>query len=79
MGIAELEVSCYSGHTYAERPGSFVWQGTVYEVSEIEKTWQQPGKRCFQVSTRDNRRFNLCYNETQHRWSLVEVARSETC
>ena len=76
MGIAELEVSCYSGHTYAERPRSFVWQGVDYEVTEIEKIWQQPGERCFQVSTSDNRRFNLCYNETQHQWSLTEVARS---
>ncbi|MFC1956958.1 hypothetical protein ACFLVY_01500 [Chloroflexota bacterium] len=76
MGIAELEVSCYSGHTYAERPRSFVWQGIAYEVAEIEKTWQQPGERCFQVSTRDNRLFNLCYNETRRQWSLTEVARS---
>ena len=76
MGIAELTVSCYSGYTYAERPRSFVWQGIAYEVAEIEKTWQQPGERCFQVSTRDNRLFNLCYNETLQRWSLTEVARS---
>ncbi len=76
MGIAELTVSCYSGQTYAERPRSFVWQGLAYEVTEIEKSWQQPGERYFQVSTKDNRLFNLCYNETQHHWSLTEVARS---
>jgi len=76
MGLAELEVSCYSGHTYAERPRSFVWQGIAYEVVAIEKTWQQPGKRCFQVSTGDNKLFNLCYNETQHQWSLSEITRS---
>ena len=76
MGIAELMVSCYSGHTYAERPRSFVWQGIAYEVAEIEKSWQQPGERYFQVNTKDNRLFNLCYNETQHHWSLTEVARS---
>ena len=76
MGSGELEVSCYSGHTYAERPKSFKWQGTAYEVAEIEKAWQQPGKRCFQVSTGDNKLFNLCYNETQHQWSLTEIARS---
>lgn len=76
MSIAELGVRCYSGHTYAERPRSFVWQGIAYEVAEIEKTWQQPDERCFRVSTKDNRQFNLCYNETQHQWSLTEVARS---
>lgn len=76
MDIAEPTVSCYSGHTYAERPRSFVWRGIAYEVAEIEKSWQQPGERYFQVSTKENRLFNLCYNETQHHWSLTEVARS---
>ncbi len=76
MSLDKLEVNCYSGHTYAERPKSFAWQGVEYEVAEIEKAWQEPGKRCFQVSTRDNKLFNLCYNETQNQWSLVELARS---
>ncbi len=76
MNLDKLEVNCYSGHTYAERPKSFAWQGVEYEVAEIEKAWQEPGKRCFQVSTRDNKLFNLCYNETQNQWSLVELARS---
>lgn len=55
MGIVELEVevSCYSGHTYAERPGSFVWQGITYRVAEIMKDWQQPGERCFRVVTQE--------------------------
>jgi hypothetical protein len=76
MSLGELEVSCYSGHTYAECPRSFVWQGIAYEVAEVKKAWQQPGKRCFQVSTGDKKLFNLCYNETQQQWSLTEVARS---
>ena len=76
MSLDKLEVNCYSGHTYAERPKSFTWQGVEYEVAEIEKAWQEPGKRCFQVSTRDNKLFNLCYNETKNQWSLVELARS---
>ena len=76
MSLDKLEVNCYSGHTYAERPKSFTWQGVEYEVAEIEKAWQEPGKRCFQVSTRDNKLFNLCSNETKNQWSLVELARS---
>jgi hypothetical protein len=74
--LDEVEVSCYSGHTYAERPKSFTWQGTEYEVAGIEKTWQEPGRRYFRVITGDNKLFNLCYNETQQRWSLSEIARS---
>ena len=68
-----LKVKCYSGHTYAERPCSFIWQDIEYEIEEIEKSWQEPGERHFQVRTRDNKSFRLCYNETEGQWSLIEV------
>jgi hypothetical protein len=71
--LEELEVGCYSGHTYAERPQSFVWRGEPYEITKVEKAWQEPGRRCFQVSTGDNKLFQLCYNEVQRQWSLVEL------
>ena len=71
-----IKVNCYSGHTYAERPRSFEWQGIVYEVEEIERAWLEPGERYFLVRTRDNKLFRLCYNETQNQWSLVEQVRS---
>ena len=73
MDKENLEVNCYSGHTYAEEPRSFRWEGTEYEVAEIEKTWQEPGKKCFQVRTGDNKLFQLCYNEIQKDWSLVAL------
>lgn len=72
-----LEVKCYSGHTYAEEPRSFLWEGKEYEVEEIEKAWVEPGERYFQVRTRGNKLFKLCYNETEDQWSLIELARSE--
>jgi len=68
-----LKVNCYSGHTYAEEPRSFLWEGIEYEVEKIVKTWQEPGRRHFQVHTRDNKMFQLCYDETEKQWSLVEV------
>jgi len=42
-----IEVACYSGHTYAERPVSFIWREKEYKIKEIEKTWFEPGKRFF--------------------------------
>ncbi len=72
-----VKVDCYSGHTYAERPRSFLWQDMEYEVQEIEKSWQEPGERHFQVRTRDNKLFQLCYNEIEKRWSLIELAREQ--
>ena len=70
-----LKVNCYSGHTYAERPRSFEWQGEEYEVEQIEKAWQEPGERCFRVRTKDNKLFQLCYNERTKQWSLKELGR----
>jgi len=76
IGLNDLKVNCYSGHTYAERPRSFLWQGVEYEVKEIEKEWLEPGERHFQVRVEDNKLFRLCYNETQQRWSLIELVGS---
>jgi len=44
-----------------------------YEVEEIEKAWQEPGERHFQVRTRDNKLFRLYYNETEKQWSITEL------
>ena len=73
MDLNSLKVNCYSGHTYAERPDSFLWQGIEYEVKEIVKAWLEPGERHFQVRTEDNKLFQLCYNETERQWSLKEL------
>ncbi|MFC1862047.1 hypothetical protein ACFLT4_03615 [Chloroflexota bacterium] len=60
-----LIVECYSGHTYAEKPESLQWQGTEYEVKQIEKIRPEPGERHFQVLTGDTKIFRLCYNEVE--------------
>ena len=73
---SSLKVNCYSGHTYAERPKSFLWEGVNYEVEEIEKSWLEPGERHFRVRTTDNRLFHLYYNEAEGEWSGVEVGGS---
>ena len=71
--MKNLEVNCYSGHTYAERPNSFVWEGALHRVQEVEKEWQEPGKKHFRVRTNDNKRFELCYNESKDEWLLLEL------
>ena len=73
MELNKLKVNCYSGHTYAERPVSFLWEGIEHEVEEVERAWQEPGERYFQVRTRDNKLFQLCYNEVEDQWSLIEL------
>ncbi len=73
----KLKVDCYSSHTYAERPESFLWQGTEYEVVEIERAWQEPGEKHFQIRTENNKRFVLCYNEVEKEWSLIELVEGQ--
>jgi len=68
-----IQVNCYSGHTYAERPQSFLWQETEYKVEEIEKAWQEPGKKLFKVITAQGKSFELCYHETEDQWSATEL------
>jgi hypothetical protein len=72
--VNNLRVNCYSGHTYAERPLSFRWDDKEYQVEEIERAWVEPGKRCFQMRTGDNKTFKLCYNEITTEWSILGLA-----
>ncbi len=74
MPAETVEVSCYSGHTYPERPESFRWRGTEFRVAEIESAWRQPDGDCFRVRTGDNKCFRLCYNVAKERWFLTELA-----
>ena len=69
-------VSCYSGLTYAEWPESLLWQGIEHGVKQIEKEWQEPGARLFQVRTEDGRLFILSYNERGDEWSAFESVKS---
>jgi hypothetical protein len=75
VGLNNLKVNCYSGHTYAEEPRSFKWQGIKYEIKEIEKAWQGPEERHFRVITKENKKFQLCYNDVEKQWSLIELVK----
>ncbi len=66
-----VPVKCFSGHTYAERPDSFLWQGREHRVREVEKAWREPGARHFRVRTEDEGCFELRYQEAQDQWWLI--------
>jgi hypothetical protein len=46
---APIRVECYSGHTYAQEPRAFEWEGRRYDVERIVKRWRTPGGPCFRV------------------------------
>jgi hypothetical protein len=70
-----VKVVCYSGHTYAERPMSLIWEGIEHKVKEVEKEWQEPGARLFKVRIEDGRLFILSYNERGDEWSAFELVK----
>ena len=74
--MEDLEVYCYSGHNYATRPVSFRWQGREYAVADIEQYWLEPGQRCFRLRTRDSNIFQLCYNEADNTWAIVNLSQA---
>ena len=65
-----LEVECYSGYTFAERPTAFVWRGRRYQVERILKRWRSPQGAGFRVVTAGGAQFELIYSATQDEWSL---------
>jgi hypothetical protein len=68
-----VQVKCYSSYTYAQEPRSFTWQEKNNRVEGIERAWQEPGKRLFEVITEDGKSFELCYHETNGQWSATEL------
>ena len=68
-----VKVKCYSGQTYAERPDSFIWEGTEHKIERVEKEWLEPGEKHFTVRTEDERLFQLCYHEQEDKWSAIEI------
>jgi hypothetical protein len=46
---ASIHVECYSGHTYAQEPRAFEWEGLRYNVERVVKRWRTPAGPCFRV------------------------------
>lgn len=65
-----LEVDCYAGAGYPERPRAFTWHGERHEVKEVERRWRTPADYGFSVRTTDGEHFTLLYHEREDRWTL---------
>jgi len=77
--MTDLAVHCYSGHTYAQEPQSFAWQGQVYTVAEVKDMRRVLDVESsavtvqFMVETNEHRCFRLCYNESDDCWTIDET------
>jgi hypothetical protein len=71
--IEELvDVECYAGTRYPERPQRVTWHGARHEVLTVEREWQEPHRRCYLVVLKGDLKLRLCYHERSQRWSAVE-------
>ena len=73
----DLIVECYSGHTYAQEPRVFLWQGRRRVVQKVERVWRTPEGLHFRVITDDGDRCELAYNEQADTWTLIHAPRVE--
>jgi hypothetical protein len=63
-------VECYSGHTYADRPIAFLWNGRRHLIEKTIKRWRLPEGPGFRVVTVNGIKCDLVYRERQDEWSL---------
>jgi hypothetical protein len=66
--LEQVNVECYSGARYAERPVALVWRGEQLSVESVERAWQTPDGPAFTIHTSDGRRFDLTYNSSTDQW-----------
>jgi len=70
MPLEWIEVRCYSGHTYAQEPRSFVWRGREYAMESIERAWREPAGPRWRVRSVAGT-VTLGYDVAEDAWWLV--------
>ncbi len=63
-----VQVECYSGARYAERPVALTWHDERLSVESVERAWQTPDGLAFIVQITDGRRFELIYSSPNDQW-----------
>ncbi len=69
-----IQVECYSGSRYGERPLSFTLDGEPYIVKVVEKSWRTPSALHFRVRTEDGESFELAYHEKADSWNVEKLS-----
>lgn len=63
-------VECHSGHTYAQEPRAFAWQGQRQVVAQVLDRWRLPAGPAFRVRTVAGQIFDLHYDEAEDLWHI---------
>ena len=65
-----VEVECYSGYAYPERPRAIIWRNERYVVRSLLRTWRAPEGPHFELTLEDGSRQELTYDEEEDKWWL---------
>jgi len=68
-----VDVACYAGSRYPQRPLRVTWRGAEREVLAVERQWQEPRRRCYLVRLEGDRLLRLSYYERNDRWTATET------
>lgn len=63
-------VECHSGHTYAQEPRAFAWEGERQVVAQVLDRWRLPVGPAFRVRTTAGQHFELRYDEAEDQWHI---------
>jgi len=66
-------VQCYSGHSYAQEPRSFVLEGERLSVAAVCQSWREPAGPRFKVRAEDGGTYVLAYDEAADSWRVAPV------
>lgn len=73
MARCEVQVRCYAGAFYPERPQAVCLQGEWHVVEALLQRWRTPQGPGFRVRTQDMLVLDLLYNEITNTWDVVQV------
>jgi hypothetical protein len=68
MGDQVVEVACYSGSSYAERPQKLFWQGNEFQITRWLRSQQIPAGRSFDVILENGWTIQLKYLYNENHW-----------
>jgi len=71
----QIDVSCYSGHRYGERPISFKLLERTFAVKEIVDQWYGEDHLYFKIRADDQKTYLLKYDQAKDRWFLTGLIR----
>jgi len=67
----QIEVSCYSGYRYGERPITFKLLERTFPVKEILDQWYGPDYLYFKIRTEDRKIYLLKFDQAKDQWFLT--------